>query len=180
MIRTTIAIVSAMLLACGFAGAQTLASHPLTIQLPRVTSGIQPNQAHGPLVVPVQPLTPAQSNALNQQVTQFQRAQTYNQNRLQPNLSLVVPVTPLQPNLHLVKTNTQTTGGLNAALGYGVGEVRETQRALQRLGFYTGTIDGVYGPQTEGAIAAYQTKNNQTVNGLLNRWVLGSLGIVTH
>jgi Putative peptidoglycan binding domain len=173
MIRMTIAIVSAMILACGLAGAQTLPSHPLTIQVPRVTSGIQP------LVVPVHPLTPAQSNTLNQQVTQFQRAQTYNQNRLQPNLSLVTPVTPLQPNLHLVKP-IQTTGGLNAALGYGVGQVRETQRALQRLGFYTGGIDGVYGPQTESAIAAYQAKNNQTVNGLLNRWVLGSLGIVTH
>jgi hypothetical protein len=180
MIRTTIAIVSAMFLACGFAGAQTLPSHPVTIQLPRVTSGVEPAQLHGPLVVPLQPITPAQSSALQQQVTQLQRAQTYNQNRLQPDLSLVTPVTPLQPNLHFVKPNTQTTGGLNAALGYGVGEVRETQRALQRLGFYTGAIDGVYGPQTESAIAAYQSKNNQTVNGLLNRWVLGSLGIVTH
>jgi N-acetylmuramoyl-L-alanine amidase len=120
---------------------------------------------------------------LKQQITQLQQAQTFNQNRLQPNLSLVTPETPVQvqPKFQLSRPTTiPTTGGLNAALGYGIGEVRETQRALQRLGFYTGSLDGVYGPQTQSAIAAYQAKNRQTVNGLLNRWVLGSLGIVTH
>ena len=39
------------------------------------------------------------------------------------------------------------------------------QRELARLGIYTGTIDGLYGPRTKAAIATWQTAAGITVTG---------------
>ncbi len=39
------------------------------------------------------------------------------------------------------------------------------QRELARLGIYTGTIDGLYGPRTKAAIATWQTAAGMTATG---------------
>ena len=49
----------------------------------------------------------------------------------------------------------------------GPGEVRRGQLALQRLGYFRGTIDGVVGPIMLAAIKRYQTENKQEPTGLL-------------
>lgn len=46
-------------------------------------------------------------------------------------------------------------------------ELREAQRKLTMLGFYDGAIDGVEGPRTHAAVAAYQGKNGLAVTGRL-------------
>ena len=44
--------------------------------------------------------------------------------------------------------------------------VRDIQAQLARLGLYGGSIDGLYGPQTRGAIEAYQQQRGLVVDGV--------------
>ncbi|MBV9490028.1 MAG: peptidoglycan-binding protein [Verrucomicrobia bacterium] len=56
--------------------------------------------------------------------------------------------------------------------------VADVQQDLRRLGYYTGTVDGTLGPETESAIQRYQVDHRQPVTGLLDRAMLSQLGIV--
>lgn len=52
---------------------------------------------------------------------------------------------------------------------------REAQEALNFYGFNAGTPDGVFGPGTRRAIAAYQSANGGTPTGEFSRAVIGNL-----
>jgi hypothetical protein len=62
---------------------------------------------------------------------------------------------------------------------YSVSTVRAVQSDLARQGYYRGVIDGVYGPQTRGAITRYQSNRGLQVTGSLTTSTLRSLGIGT-
>ncbi len=47
------------------------------------------------------------------------------------------------------------------------GKKRTLQQHLRNLGYYRGLIDGIFGPQTERAISAYQESLGATVTGVL-------------
>ena len=47
----------------------------------------------------------------------------------------------------------------------GSDRVRELQRRLKALGYYNGSVDGDYGPNTEKAVRAFQKANGLTVDG---------------
>lgn len=51
------------------------------------------------------------------------------------------------------------------------------QAALYAYGYYHGTIDGVYGPQTRAAITAFQSERRLPVTGTVTPEVLNALGI---
>ena len=54
--------------------------------------------------------------------------------------------------------------------------VKNLQRALKELGYYSGSIDGVYGESTTGAVAAFQTRNYLTpVDGVAGSKTLSRL-----
>jgi hypothetical protein len=55
--------------------------------------------------------------------------------------------------------------------------VAAVQRRLGRLGYYHGVVDGVIGPQTRGAIAAFESRNGLSVDGTISRPLLDSLGL---
>jgi Putative peptidoglycan binding domain len=61
--------------------------------------------------------------------------------------------------------------------GYNGSMVAAVQRRLGRLGYYHGVVDGVIGPQTRGAIAAFESRNGLTVDGTISRPLLDSLGL---
>jgi hypothetical protein len=61
--------------------------------------------------------------------------------------------------------------------GYNTSMVAAVQRRLGQLGYYRGGVDGVIGPQTRGAIAAFESRNGMTVDGTINRPLLNSLGL---
>ncbi len=46
-------------------------------------------------------------------------------------------------------------------------DVRELQAALKLLGYFTGTIDGVFGSQTEAAVRRFQTAAGTTPDGIV-------------
>jgi len=54
-------------------------------------------------------------------------------------------------------------------------EMKEIQKRLKNLGYYKGTADGIYGPNTRNAINEYQDLNGFQPNGLPSRKLLGYL-----
>lgn len=68
---------------------------------------------------------------------------------------------------------------LRSDVRYSNREVANVQQDLRRLGYYTGMVDGILGPETEAAIQRYQVAHDQPVTGLLDSGMLSQLGIVT-
>lgn len=56
-------------------------------------------------------------------------------------------------------------------------EVRQIQTALKRQGYYTGSIDGIYGSGTQAAVRKFQAAKGLTVDGVCGANTLSSLGI---
>ena len=61
--------------------------------------------------------------------------------------------------------------------GYNASMVAAVQRRLGQLGYYHGVVDGVIGPQTRSAIAAFESRNGLAVDGTISRPLLDSLGL---
>jgi peptidoglycan hydrolase-like protein with peptidoglycan-binding domain len=55
--------------------------------------------------------------------------------------------------------------------------VRQVQTRLQQAGTYNGSIDGLWGPQTEAAVRGYQQQHNLNVTGQLDGDTLTSLNL---
>lgn len=56
-------------------------------------------------------------------------------------------------------------------------EVTTIQTKLKRWGYYTGTIDGVYGNQTVKAVKWFQQKNGLAADGIAGTKTLNAMGI---
>jgi N-acetylmuramoyl-L-alanine amidase len=53
----------------------------------------------------------------------------------------------------------------------------DVQQQLQQDGYYDGPIDGVLGPMTREAIAAFQADNGLSVTSVIDEPTLDALGI---
>jgi N-acetylmuramoyl-L-alanine amidase len=58
-------------------------------------------------------------------------------------------------------------------------EVVTIQTKLKRWGYYSGSIDGIYGSQTLAAVKWFQSKNGLTVDGIAGKKTLEAMGIYT-
>lgn len=58
-------------------------------------------------------------------------------------------------------------------------EVKKIQTNLKKWGYYDGSVDGIYGDQTEKAVRYFQKKNGLTVDGIAGNATLKALGIIT-
>ena len=56
-------------------------------------------------------------------------------------------------------------------------EVKTLQTKLKRWGYYTGSIDGVFGSGTKKAVIAFQKKNGLTPDGIVGPATLKALGL---
>jgi peptidoglycan DL-endopeptidase CwlO len=54
-------------------------------------------------------------------------------------------------------------------------QVQALQRSLVSLGYAPGAIDGIYGPKTEHALEAFQTRSKLTADGILGPETLDAL-----
>ena len=61
--------------------------------------------------------------------------------------------------------------------GSGGPTVSEIQTRLKNWGYYTGSVDGVYGSRTEKAVRWFQQKNGLSVDGQVGDLTLAALGI---
>ena len=55
--------------------------------------------------------------------------------------------------------------------------VRTVQTKLKNWGYYTGAVDGVYGPKTVAAVKYFQRKNGLTQDGIVGKATAAKLGI---
>ena len=58
-------------------------------------------------------------------------------------------------------------------------EVRTIQEKLKRGGYYSGSVDGIYGSQTVSAVKSFQKKNGLTVDGIAGTQTLKAMGITS-
>lgn len=56
-------------------------------------------------------------------------------------------------------------------------EVTQIQTKLKRWGYYSGSIDGIYGSETLAAVKYFQRKNGLTVDGIAGKKTLEAMGI---
>ncbi len=56
-------------------------------------------------------------------------------------------------------------------------EVKEVQRRLKQWGYYTGSVDGVFGAATRKAVIAFQKKNGLTADGVVGKSTYAALGM---
>ncbi len=55
--------------------------------------------------------------------------------------------------------------------------IEDVQLALQQQGYYAGAVDGRLGPQTRGALAAFQSDNGLAITSAVDRPTLQTLGL---
>ena len=58
-------------------------------------------------------------------------------------------------------------------------EVKTIQEKLKRWGYYSGSVDGIYGSQTVSAVKKFQKKNGLTVDGIAGTQTLKAMGITS-
>ncbi len=75
--------------------------------------------------------------------------------------------------------NTALTAVTCAVLRQGAkgGEVKEVQHRLKQWGYYSGAVDGVYGPATAEAVKKFQRKNGLTADGIVGKATYAALGM---
>ena len=56
-------------------------------------------------------------------------------------------------------------------------QVKTVQTKLKRWGYYTGSVDGVYGPKTKAAVKLFQKRNGLSVDGVVGPKTAAALGM---
>ena len=56
-------------------------------------------------------------------------------------------------------------------------EVKEVQRRLKQWGYYSGSVDGVFGTGTRSAVILFQKKNGLTADGVVGKQTYKALGM---
>lgn len=57
--------------------------------------------------------------------------------------------------------------------------VKKIQQKLKNWGYYSGSVDGIYGAKTKAAVKYFQRKNGLTADGIAGDKTLAALGIST-
>ena len=82
--------------------------------------------------------------------------------------------TPRRPTTRVAPPATALNPGARGT------QVRVLQRALVKLGYSPGTIDGAYGPATQRALETFQTASGLTADGVLGAKTLAALTQALH
>lgn len=71
---------------------------------------------------------------------------------------------------------TLTTSALSK-MGSSGSEVTRIQTRLKNWGYYTGSVDGIYGSKTKQAVESFQRKNGLTADGIAGPATLKAMGL---
>lgn len=69
------------------------------------------------------------------------------------------------------------TAGALSKMGSRSDEVAEIQQALKNRGYYSYTVDGIFGTRTKNAVIAFQKDNSLASDGIAGKETLKALGI---
>ncbi len=67
--------------------------------------------------------------------------------------------------------------GALSKMGSTGAEVRQIQTKLKNWGYYTGSVDGIYGTKTKNAVLYFQRKNGLAQDGIAGPATLAAMGI---
>ena len=56
-------------------------------------------------------------------------------------------------------------------------DIKLVQRKLKNWGYYTGSVDGIYGSKTKAAVIKFQRNNKLSVDGIIGNQTLKAMGI---
>ena len=76
-----------------------------------------------------------------------------------------------------VETNCISSSVEVADAALSTSQVKTVQTKLKRWGYYTGAVDGIYGPKTKAAVKSFQKKNGLTVDGIVGKNTAAALGM---
>ena len=81
----------------------------------------------------------------------------------------------------IIYKNKQQNATVETLSKYGSrgSEVTQIQTKLKRWGYYSGSVDGIYGTQTVNAVKYFQRKNGLTVDGIAGPATLKAMGITS-
>lgn len=71
----------------------------------------------------------------------------------------------------------QSAGAVVYKKGTSGDTVTKIQTVLKDWGYYTGSVDGIFGSQTETAVKSFQKNNGLAVDGLVGNATLAAMGI---
>lgn len=74
-------------------------------------------------------------------------------------------------------TTTALTVLATSRRGSSGSEVRKIQEKLKRWGYYSGSVDGIYGSGTESAVKKFQKANGLKTDGIAGKATLNAMGI---
>lgn len=57
-------------------------------------------------------------------------------------------------------------------------DVKTVQQKLKNWGYYSGSVDGIYGPKTKAAVEYFQRKNGLKVDGIVGKATFAALGMM--
>ncbi len=78
---------------------------------------------------------------------------------------------------YLAITDRQQTSYAVSKLGSSGEEVKSIQRKLSSLGYYKGSVDGIYGQATKSAVTSFQRNCGITADGICGKQTLLYLGL---
>ncbi len=64
-----------------------------------------------------------------------------------------------------------------ASAALSASQVKTVQTKLKRWGYYTGSVDGIYGPKTKAAVVLFQKKNGLSADGIVGVKTAAALGV---
>ena len=93
---------------------------------------------------------------------------------------LIVSITTfLSYNLFFRDDGTANSSYSLSRYGSRGAEVKKIQDKLKRWGYYTGSVDGIYGIKTMQAVKYFQRKNGLTQDGIAGPRTLAAMGIMS-
>lgn len=94
-------------------------------------------------------------------------------------LAILIALGAVRFHDSLVYDNGNSTTDVLSSLGSRGEEVRQIQKKLKQLGYYSGSVDGIYGTATRSAVRAFQKNCGLTVDGIAGPKTLLYLGITS-
>ncbi len=82
-------------------------------------------------------------------------------------------------NILIIALATSNSAEALSKMGSTGPEVREIQTRLKKWGYYSGSVDGIYGTATKNAVKYFQRKNHLTVDGIAGKQTLAAMGITS-
>ena len=105
----------------------------------------------------------------------------FNKRKLLKMISVIILLISAISVVTLIYKNNKENETVEALSKYGSrgSEVTQIQTNLKRWGYYSGSVDGIYGTQTVNAVKYFQRKNGLTADGIAGPATLKAMGITS-